>query len=395
MKSPLIKIFILVVVQYLFGTAVFCQQKTRFISSEVMLGKIVKNYERFPGSDIRKTFQLNIGTFLHDSSKHSQRYYHFPHVGISLGASNLGNDENLGNEFSLVPYISLNASKGFRHSLQFKFGLGTSYFTKMYDKETNNYNRAIGSSFTWTFQAFAYYHVLLSEHWVFQAGAGFWHSSNSHIQIPNYGLNSAMVSVGFQYYLREIKPGFSVMAKQPKLPKKHVVQSRFGSGIHEFGATEKPTGGPKYPVFTLSGDYGFLYNQQLKFYGGFFYRYYSSFRHYISENYTDETHPVWQSSNINFHLGMEYLLGHVGMNLEGGINIYKPFYSKFYDIYEEGDPFNKFRMSTINTRLGLNLYLKNTSKNPQSNLALGAHINANFGKADFGELGFTYVRRVR
>ncbi len=371
------------------------QHKTRFVSSELMVGKIVANYKRFPGSTMRSSVVLNFGTFLNDTSSHTHRYFHFPHVGWSLGISDLGNKENLGMEYSLVPYISLNASKGFRHALNFKFGLGASYFTRMYEEETNRYNRAIGSSFTWTFQAFLNYHLLLSERCSIQIGAGFWHSSNSHTQLPNYGLNSAMASIGFQYYLSGINPDLKINRNEPKLGKQRFYQLRFGSGLHEFGSTEKPIGGPKYPVFTLAGDYGFLYNQQLKFYGGLFYRYYASYYHYIKNNSPDEKHPVWHASNINFHLGLEYLLGHVGMNIEGGINLFKPFYSEFFDLYEGQGDFREFRMSTFNTRLGLNLYLKNTNNNPRSNLALGAHINANFGKADFGELGLTYVRRLQ
>ncbi len=356
-----------------------------------MVGKIVPNYESFPGAQTRKTMQLNVGTYLNDAAVHSNQYYNLPHVGVGLGFSDLGNNENLGQEISLVPFISLNASNKLKNSWHFKFGLGGSYFTKKYEEETNPFNKAIGSSLNWTFQAFVYHQLLVSEHFNMRIGGGFWHSSNSHTQLPNFGLNSAMLSLSFNYYLTEIDPDFRKEKHPEKTPKQPFIQTRVGLGMHEFGSTIGPVGGPKKPVYTIDFDYGYLFNHQLKAYAGLFYRFYQSFYDYSKENPTNSS-PAKQASNINFHLGIEYLLGHVGMNVEGGINLYKPFYDEYYDLYENGDPFNEFRMALFSTRLGMNLYLKNTNKNPKNNLALGAHINANFGKADFGEVGLMYMR---
>ena len=395
LKKRFLKGFLLSILVLGINAPVHCQQKTRYFSPEFMVGKIVPNYKGLPGSTVRSSYLLNIGTFLCDTNNHAHAYYHFPQVGISIGLSDLGNKENLGTEYSLVPYISLNASRGLRHSVQFKFGLGMSYFTKFYNEENNRYNRAIGSSLNWTFQAFVYYNLFVSRQFTMQLGGGYWHSSNAHLQLPNFGLNSAMVGVVFQYYLSDIDPGFRLPETMERHIKQQFIQVRAGLGWHEFGGTIGPVGGSKMPVYTTSINYGILYNRQLKFYGGFFYRFYSSFYDHLEENGSSVKNNSWQASNINFHLGLEYLLGHVGMNLEGGINLFKPFYDDYYDLFENGNSFNEFRMSMFNTRLGLNLYLKNTNKNPMNNFALGAHINANFGKADFGELSLTYMKIIQ
>jgi len=372
---------------------VFCQKSPVFISPEFMVGKIVQNYESFPGATTRKTLVLNMGRHLNNLENHSHNYYNFPHAGLSIGFSDLGNKESLGQEFSFVPYLLINASKKLRHSWNFKIGLGGSYFTRIYEPENNRNNKAIGSHLNWTFQLFLYHSIYLSEHVNILLGGGYWHSSNSHIQLPNFGLNSAMLTLSCQYYFDRVNLNIH-KENSERLPLQKFIQFRTGLGVHELGSTIGPAYGPKRPVYTFDGNYGFLFNKQLKIYGGLYYRFYSTFYHYLKDNESDEN-SIWEASNINFHLGVEYLLGHVGMNCEGGINLFKPFYDEFYDLFENGDSFNEFRMSTFNTRMGMNLYLINTNKSPKNNLALGAHINANFGKADFGEISLIYIKNLK
>ena len=76
------------------------------------------------------------------------------------------------------------------------------------------------------------------------------------------------------------------------------------------------------------------------------------------------------------------------MDVELGINLYKPFYWKF----NSSNQIATTSMKLIATRLGLNLYLLNTNKLPPHNIFIGANLNANLAKADFTEvsLGYTY-----
>lgn len=371
------------------------QKSSFFLEPEFMVGKNVANYDRFPETVLRKTYALNVGWYKNDTLSHANIYYNFPHTGVSIAYSDLGNRDTLGSEYSITPYILLNATPRLKNSLLFKFGLGASYFTKKYENQSNRYNRAIGSALNWNFQAFLYYSFWTSENVNLKLGAGYWHSSNSHMQLPNYGLNAGLFTIAGSYYFRDINP-YTRKRKTATKDRTPFIQVRSGIGLHELGSTIGPVGTPKKPVYTLAFSYGILFNHQLKLYTGLFYRYYTSFYHYLKTN-TDkpDNNLEWQASNVNFYVGCEYLLGHVGMNLEGGINLYKPFYSTFYELYENGDDFNYFRMKTFNTRLGLNLYLKNTKKRPDQNLALGAHINANFGKADFGEINLTYMKMIK
>ncbi len=81
------------------------------------------------------------------------------------------------------------------------------------------------------------------------------------------------------------------------------------------------------------------------------------------------------------------------MDAELGLNLFKPFYQEFNNKFEDDSDFEYWLKKTFVTRLGLKRYAINTSKNPKNNLFLGAHINANFGQADFSELSIGYVYR--
>ena len=70
------------------------------------------------------------------------------------------------------------------------------------------------------------------------------------------------------------------------------------------------------------------------------------------------------------------------------MNLHKPFYKQFSKGTDIGTKLREF----FSSRVGANLYLKNTNKLPKHNLFVGAHINANMGKADFTEftLGYSF-----
>ncbi|HAP01785.1 MAG TPA: hypothetical protein DCQ93_07685, partial [Bacteroidetes bacterium] len=378
-----------------------------FIQSNFMVGKIVANYSDFPKSTGRKTLYLDFGFYDNRKNNSTSRYYNFPASGISLSYSSLGNDSVFGREMDLVPFIDFNACHQLKNSFHFRFGIGASYFTKHYNRITNPTDEPIGSSVTWAFEAFIFQNVFSSKHLQVKAGAGFLHSSNGHTQLPNFGINSAMLSLSFQYFTKPITAQQTIVDRTiPTDRTLHfILQSRFGIGYHEFGGTTGPTGGPKKLVYTESISGGLILKQHVKLRLGFSYRFYEHYYEYIlrnplatMENHPEKilsAHPVWNSSALTFIGSGEFLYNHFGLDLEGGINISKPFYHNFNRLYEnDAQPFY-FLKSFFATRMGLNYYFISAQKNPKNNFFIGAHINANFGQADFSELSCGYVFRVK
>lgn len=378
-----------------------------YIEPNLMLGKLVKNYNEFPKSNFRQTLYMDFGFYDNRAFNPASRFYNNPSSGISLAYSSLGNDSVFGREIDLVPFIDLNCSKQLKNSFHFKFGIGASYFTKHYSNITNPTNEPIGSAFTWAFEAFIYQNIITRNHWNFKIGGGFLHSSNGHTQLPNFGINSMMVSITARYFpnalnLENVKSDKTIQIDRAK---HFFLQSRFGLGYHEFGGTTGPTGGPKKLVYTgvISG--GVIFKQHVKIRAGFNYRFYRHYYEYILHHPTEVlvndsskqfiTHPRWNASAVTFIAGIEFLYNHIGMDIESGINITKPFYPRFNDLYENDDQPFLFLKSFFATRMGLNYYFISSKKNPRNNICIGAHINANFGQADFSEASIGYTFRMK
>jgi hypothetical protein len=172
----------------------------------------------------------------------------------------------------------------------------------------------------------------------------------------------------------------------------------------------------KKAVYSLTAEYGQVYNNTFKWSAGVFYRFYQHYYDYIADNESlvqdgrefDEfkTAPGWNASNISIFGSGEVLLNHVGIEVAIGINLHKPAYKIDWrinqgwdntprdipDFWQLGEFDTKYRLKqTIATRMGLKYYLWSTATPRSGNLFIGAHINANLGQADYTELSLGYV----
>jgi hypothetical protein len=356
-------------------------QRSFFIEPEFLAGRILPNYQQYPPSTVKETMVLNIGSSNVDN-KPWAKYYNHPDVGISLIFSQLGNQSVFGNEFDLMPFITFNTTRRLKNTWYFKLGIGASYFTKHY-AVTDSSNNAIGASYTWAFKLFIYRDLWVTKKMNLRIGGGYCHSSDGHTQLPNYGLNSALLGISAQFNTTPPNPDFLYPEKSnEEIPKTYFMQLRTGFGFHERGSPQGPVGGPKYAVESAALSGGIIFKNHIKVRAGFTYRDYGKLLDYTGQSYT-----TWQSSNIFFSLGCEFLVGHIGMDIEGGINLYKPFYHDFYKTYEGSTASTFYFLKSIfPMRLGLNYYLIDPMKHTRCNVFAGADIDANFGQADYSEL---------
>ncbi|PKQ60839.1 hypothetical protein BZG02_17705 [Labilibaculum filiforme] len=358
-----------------------------------MFGKTVSNYNDFPSSNAVRSIFLSIG--INDTRNiHSSKYYHQPTTGISLSYSNFGNDSILGKAYGIMPFIMFRPWGNHQKAWSLKFGIGGSYFTKTF--EDSEQNLAIGSNLTWSFQAFLYRELFTLNRMKFRLGAGYLHSSNGHTKLPNMGLNSAQVSLSCQLNSKPLtsQKRDVYLGTDADLNRRYFITIRTGLGIHEYGGKSKPIGGDKGNVYASALSGGILFKQHLKVRAGFTYRFYEHYYDQIKINedsdYADS--PNWNASNIYFHLGSEFLIGHFGLDIEGGLNLYKPYYKEYYKTYGGSSSELKYKLKKyFSSRMGLNFYFVNTNKLPKNNFFIGANINANFGQADFSELCFGYT----
>ena len=390
------KIFLIILVSCcIFSQAVAQQTDSRFVETEYSAGKIVPNYTKiFPSSSVQQAITISIGKQNIDTTNWG-KYYRFPETGLSFFASNLGNNKVFGNQFSVLPFIRF---KVFNQNkpVYIKLALGVTYFTTHFDSITNNENFSNGSPFTWGFQAMLYKTIYQKDNLNIKLVGGYSHHSNGHTQIPNFGLNSALFGISAQWKKDEkanLTNEKSNDINQESSLNNYFINYREGLGFHELGATDFPVGGDKKLVYTSSLSFGLLFNNHIKWKTGFSYRYYEHYYDYIQKNNIAafKDNPEWSASNIYFFTGVEFLMNHISIDIEGGLNLYKPFYKTFNNDFQKDKNAAYQLKKWFNARLGLNYYVVNTLKSPTHNVFLGAHINANFGQADFTEFSTGYV----
>ncbi|MBL4667888.1 MAG: acyloxyacyl hydrolase [Flavobacteriales bacterium] len=389
------KVKLIVVFIVSFSSFLSAQKADRnyFLEAEYMIGEILPNQsiDTFPNTNLQHAFTLSIGASNADTSSWG-KYYNYPETGMMFVYSNLGNNAVFGYQLSALPFISLNLFNKWPGKTKLRIGAGVSYFSTFFDSITNPTNEIIGSHFTWDIKVFLSQQIFQTDKFKLKVGIGFSHESNGHTKLPNLGINSGLFSLSGQFY-RKKQTNFNFptrVKRKNHSPKSYFINSQQGYGIHEQDDSEGPLTGRSKPVYSTSFAYGVIFNNHIKLRAGLIYRFYEQFNTHLKETDIDglSDNRTWSASNIILFVGNEFLMGHFGAEIRLGVNLHKPFYKQFSKGTDIGTKLREF----FSSRVGANLYLKNTNKLPKHNLFVGAHINANMGKADFTEftLGYSF-----
>lgn len=385
-----------------FVLLVFGQEKQAkaplFLEPETHIAFVVPNYGAAPSGGLCFAQSLSLGWQTQKDSSW-QAYYGYPQTGIQFRYLQTGNLNELGSQYSLNPFITFNKAIGSKskHSLDFKLGLGVAYHTNPYDTIENPSNKAVGSAVSWFFEANMYYRYALSKRIHLKVGGGFWHASNGHTALPNFGQNYAAFGVGLQYY-SGLENEFVKYDNAPAVREKHFyLKANYAIGLQEYGSTTGPKNGPMYKLSSSTVSGAMLFRKFLLVKAGFNYRYYETFaKSYERNQFPDfEGTKTQAASNLIFFMGTELMWGHVSLDVQGGLNLWKPYFPHFYDHYEDKSGFDRTMKVLFNTQVGVNLYLLNTAKLPKHNVSVGAYINTNYGQADFVSMGVGYTYRVK
>ena len=313
-------------------------------------------------------------------------------TGVSVFYSNIGNKEVVGNAISILPYIAINLDN--QETFLAKFGLGASYFTNKYHPINNALNTAVSTNITWAFLTSIYYNMHLKNNQSLKVGVGYFHHSNGHTQLPNSGLNTALVSVskGFELRKKIVNTPANIDFTNNLKKFTKFYELRYGQGIQKFIDHESSV----KAINSLEFKGGLFYNNILKFSAGVTYSFYHHYYDYIQDY---EVEPYFNNSflnasNVYIAIGIEALFGNIGIDWEGGLNVYKPFYKEHYKLQdEELNHIYKLKNLFLG-RLGLKLYAINTLKKPKNNIYLGIHIKSNLSQADYTELSIGFVHRI-
>ena len=384
-----------------------------FFSPEILIGKTMEANTNFPETNPQTAIFLSIGKYNNSENLEWAKQLGYPKTGISIGYTNLGNLEYIGNAYTLLPFIEFGLFKKKTNKLSLLAGIGASYIDRQYNISTNPFNKAISTKINWAFKSFIYYEAFKNNNIKWRAGIGYIHNSNGHIKLPNQGLNSFLLSISSQFDFK--KEEIKTLKSNKNTTSQNYFSTQFGIGQNVLSRAFND----KKEVYSTAISYGKIFNKTFKFGGGLYYRFYEKYYDHIKSNgpLIEDQNPEFKdspykySTNFGAFLTSEILLGHIGVEFGLGVNFYKPFYkvdwqlSQGYTytttvngepevayVLEELNSYYKLKR-TISSKLGLKYYFINTNKSPTHNMYLGAHINANLGQADFSELSLGYVYR--
>lgn len=350
-------------------------------------GRIVKNYPRFPERDNALLARISWNKKL-NGNKSWHQYYRFPEVTVQGLGGYLGNAAELGNIYGLSGGFRFSRDYGNRITATVEATLGTAYFNHPFD-ETGNYdNVTIGSHFT--AQATADIGILyhLHPYWSLIARASILHCSNSHVSLPNVGINLPLLSIGLRYRFVPVVLTMNnnetvITDKKPKF------NFRIALGVNEQGGATGPVNGPSYPIYLASAYIYRHYTPVARWQMGVEGYYNAGTYTFItSERYYNDKQRL-KSSSLLYILGHEYIFGHVGFVTQGGLYLYNPFGRDRYRDMENPDV-RDYLKTLFTAKLGANYYLFNTFDRKHKNVFAGCYVKTNFGKADFLETTIGY-----
>lgn len=171
------------------------------------------------------------------------------HQGLSLVIADLGNHDNLGYAFGIMPDVSVATKTIKKISATMGLGLGAAWVTKKFSFASNIENVAISTNLNIMARLNVDLHYKISEESILFLGLYALHLSNGGFKKPNYGLNMLGASGGFSIAFGSAGRGATSKSHvREKLPTTWPqIRLYVGIGIKETG----DAGGPKYFPVTI------------------------------------------------------------------------------------------------------------------------------------------------
>jgi hypothetical protein len=385
------KFIFFVAVATLFVLAGFSQSIFRpdYIEGDFISGFIFKNYPQFPE---RKNPPMLAGVHVGikwRGEKFWHRYYRHPEFGALVVYGSLGNKQVLGNMLGVLPEMYFTGKLGGKFNVLLTLGLGAAYFNKPFDSETNTTNTLIGSHIAF----FAYaspglsYNIHPNSLLLFRVSS--YHSSNSHVQLPNIGANILAAEIGVRYNLRHDLP----VKKEPSdfvTDKKFHFNIRLGYGINQRGGTTDYVGDKHFHIYMLQLYFSHNYHEITRYHIGLQAYYNEGYYQSILDSNFYVSGQRWKASTLSFLLGHEFLLGHFSLYTQGGVYLHNPYFRDVQNNEHTTSLLQRCK-SLFFGRLGFNYYLKNAVLAEGHQFFIGTYIKTNFSQADFFETGVGYT----
>jgi hypothetical protein len=296
---------------------------------------------------------------------HGESYWNqlfkFPEPGVSFCIFDLGNPQNLGNLYSICPYMDFPLNGGIRTRICLRAGGGLSYLTKPFDPVTNYKDIAIGSHVNGFMNFRLTVKQEVSSRLRLDFGVGMSHCSNGATKMPNLGLNMPTIDLGIGYSLHKVPE------RKPLDTLPQCNRNRF-FGVTIAGALSQinPPGGKDFGAIIISGSIYRRWNHKNLWNVGLeiFYNEANFQEIHRSESTVKRIEYVQPAAKIGYAL----CAGRMSMPLEIGFYFYDKVSGESFPMYE---------------RIGLKYQVNDR-------ILLGSTLKVYFARAEFFEWGITY-----
>lgn len=358
-------------------------QAIDYVGIDFLFGKVISNYPTFPNIEKPSVLISGYAGKSLSGNKEWHRYYNFPELGVKVTYGGFGDNAVLGKMLAVNPQLIFTQKISKSFLISEEVGLGFSYFSTHYNEASNPQNIAIGSHLT-AFAALGLkINYRITEALSTSVSFNILHSSNSHVALPNVGLNTDAIAVGVRYsFSKKILP-VNLPAK-PAYSKKLHFNINLGLGINEQGSSTIAVNGPKYPIYIASLFFTkkLSYVNKLQFgIEGYFNT--GVYDFIVSQDLYGD-HQKQKSYAGYVFAGDELLLNHFGIVGQLGLYVYNPFYRDQHSLYYEDDLISNIKTSLV-LKLGINYYIWNPYQKDKNALYVGTYVKTNFGQADFWE----------
>jgi hypothetical protein len=177
-----------------------------------------------------------------------EELYNFPEIGFGYQYFNLGNPQELGTAQGLFGLIKLNLFKHRTSYFKTHLGLGVGYVSKTFNLNDNYKNLLVGSKINATITTGIEYQIKLSKKSEFTSGINLTHYSNGGSNVPNMGINLAVLNIGLVYHLNQLN---QIEKDTLHIERSEAFEILLAGGIKQI----YPPNSPKYGVGIITTDY--------------------------------------------------------------------------------------------------------------------------------------------
>lgn len=335
------------------------------LDADYMAGKIFKHSKKINHVPAQATQGFQIDYYMKTlGEKPWHKPLNYPEVGASFLFLHFGENKVFGDAIALLGYSKFFVYRSRFVDFYVRIGAGYSVITRKFDYITNPTNNIISTTINLAAQIRLGMEWKMSQYVQLNTAFTFNHFSNSAVNLPNYGANLLLGTIGLK-----IIPNpktLSYNCNHATDFKRNEFIWKYSLGIQEIYGFN----GPKYPIHCGTVAYARYTSPANKLYVGLSFEYLRSVHDWIIYNDIQTRHSAsFEASIGSVVLGDEILIGRIGMFYSAGVYLWK----------------NTAAYSPMYFKLGANVYFAQFGKKKGIKFFVGNNLKSHLSVAQCNE----------